>query len=106
MVALKLGMFGRGAPPIGMPPVGTPPIAPMPADSGAYGQAGGAITAQPPQPDHPGFFDHNGLGVSLLGNISDGILAANGMQGAYGQMQQEQAQAHHQQQQYQQKRQD
>jgi hypothetical protein len=53
----------------------------MPIDMGAVNHP---LNMAGVQTSKPGFFDHNGLGVSLLGGLSDAVLGANGMNPIYG----------------------
>jgi hypothetical protein len=64
------------------PSYGTPPIY-DPTESQGMPMPG---TAEPA--DKPGFFDRDGMGLNLLGGLSDGVLALNGMAPVYAPAQQ------------------
>lgn len=71
----------------------TPPIAgpaedwipnPSPMDMGG----GAGLPDLNPPAAKPGFFDRDGMGLNLLGGLSDGVLALNGMAPVYAPAQQ------------------
>jgi hypothetical protein len=77
---------GPFAPP---PSYGTPPIAGpaedwIPNPSALDTDAGAALAEAIPPVKKPGFFDRDGMGLNLLGGISDSVLALNGMAPVYG----------------------
>lgn len=82
------GMGGQGPgfadSTFGAAPFAQPQDSFIPQPSAMEPALGATIAGQMPAAKKPGFFDRDGMGLNLLGGLSDGVLAVNGMAPVFG----------------------